>query len=313
MILILSEKFDIPTQNIITKLDNYNAKYRVIYGSDLLEKSFFIDVNQKYIYFDDEVIADITVVWYRRWLSYKFVFSQNPDEDRYLREEFESLSSYFMNNITSKRWINTPPFIQPYPSKSTQLQKAVQAGLNIPNSIVTNSKLFLNEFYESNKRSIITKNLNNPYFFEKGNEILGTYTTIIDDEDVKRQDNIYFPSLFQNNIIKDFEIRIFYFLETIYSYAIFSSNNSKTNTDFRLYDFNKPNRIMKCELPNEIELSLIKFMKSLNLHTGSIDMIRDISNNYYFLEVNPQGQFGGLEEYGLFIEEDIVKYLMFQH
>jgi len=312
MILILSEKFDIPTQNVIKKLNDYRAEFKVIYGSDLLEKPFYVDVNEKTVYFDNEALKNVSVVWYRRWLSYKFIFSKNPEEDKYLREEFESLSSYFLNNMISKCWLNIPPYIQPYPPKSLQLHAAIESGLTIPNTVVTNNKFFLNEFYTSNKENIITKNLSNPYFFENDKSLLGTYTTKVLNQDIIEQEEIYFPSLFQNNIIKDFEIRIFYFLEKFYSYAIFSSNNSKTIIDFRLYDFDKPNRIMKYNLPKQIEVNLTKFMKRINLHTGSIDMIKDINNNYYFLEVNPQGQFGGLEEYGLFIEEDIAKYLMSQ-
>ncbi len=51
-------------------------------------------------------------------------------------------------------------------------------------------------------------------------------------------------------------------------------------------------------------------MKKLNLDTGSIDLIKDLSGNYYFLEVNPQGQFGGMKEYGLDIEKNIAEYLI---
>lgn len=33
-------------------------------------------------------------------------------------------------------------------------------------------------------------------------------------------------------------------------------------------------------------------MNNLKLKNGSIDIIRGVDNNYYFLEVNPVGQFG---------------------
>ena len=33
-------------------------------------------------------------------------------------------------------------------------------------------------------------------------------------------------------------------------------------------------------------------MKHIGLNTGSIDMIKSVDGNYYFLEVNPSGQFG---------------------
>lgn len=66
---------------------------------------------------------------------------------------------------------------------------------------------------------------------------------------------------------------------------------------------------MKYELPDELKLKIDNFMKDLNLHTGSIDLIKT-KDSYVFLEVNPQGMFGGLENYGLNIEEDISDYLI---
>ena len=43
-------------------------------------------------------------------------------------------------------------------------------------------------------------------------------------------------------------------------------------------------------LPKEIESSLLEFMKRLGLVFGAIDMKIDDKGNYFFLEVNPAGQ-----------------------
>ena len=39
-------------------------------------------------------------------------------------------------------------------------------------------------------------------------------------------------------------------------------------------------------------MKLLKLMKKLGLNFGSIDMIKAKNGEYYFLEVNPVGQFG---------------------
>ncbi|MDR3273676.1 MAG: hypothetical protein LBT29_09365 [Flavobacteriaceae bacterium] len=310
MILILTEKYDPSSQNVISKLESKNANYKVIYGLDLLEKPFNIDINKQQIFFKNELLENINIVWYRRWLNYQYVFSENLKENDYLKTEFETLSSYLMLTIQTKKWLNIPPFINPYPSKAHQLKKAKECGLKIPNTNVTNKKNFLKKFYNENKDNIISKNLNNPYVLHENNEIHCTYTTKIEKKDIKNQENLFFPSIFQSNINKDVELRIFYFLRKFYSSAIFSSHNQQTNVDFRVYDYNRPNRIMKFELPEFIKLKLIDFMESFNLHTGSIDIMKDKGDNFYFLEVNPQGQFGGMSDYGLNIENDIADYLI---
>lgn len=74
--------------------------------------------------------------------------------------------------------------------------------------------------------------------------------------------------------------------------AIFSQENEKTKIDFRNYDFKNPNRVSRYQLPLSIEKKLSKLMKKIGLNTGSIDLIKAIDNYYYFLEVNPSGQFG---------------------
>ncbi|SIQ27102.1 hypothetical protein SAMN05880574_10932 [Chryseobacterium sp. RU37D] len=310
MILILTEKFDHPAQNVIKELEKETANFKVIYGIDLLEKPLLIDVKNKIIKLGDEKFEDINITWSRRWLNINFEFSTNPDEQIYLKKEFETLSSYFMINLPTKKWLNIPKYINPYPSKAHQLKKAFEYGLKIPDTQIINNNIFLNNFYFAQKEKIITKNICDSYVFKVEKDLYSTYTTIVRKEDIDNQNELFFPSLFQENIEKNIEIRIFYFLKKFYSYAIFSTNNYNTNTDYRVYDFKNPDRIMKYELPNDIKLKLIGFMECLNLDTGSIDLIKDSNGEFYFLEVNPQGQFGGMADYGLNIESDIAKYLI---
>ncbi|MDP9956592.1 hypothetical protein J2X97_002251 [Epilithonimonas hungarica] len=310
MILILTESFDQPAQNVASILDTKFAEYKVIYGTDLLQKKFSVDITKNVIEFDNDVLDNINIVWYRRWISSKFEFSNNPEENIYLKSEFEELSSNFMLNIPTKKWLNIPPYINPYPTKAKQLKQAIEFGLNIPRTNISNNKITLQEFYRENKENIITKSLYNPYTYYENDELYCTYTTQVDDVDIQTQENLFFPSLFQNNIKKYIELRIFYFLGKFYSYAIFSSQNQQTSVDFRVYDHNYPNRLMKYELPKEIKKKLTNFMTTFNLHTGSIDMIIDEIGTFHFLEVNPQGQFGGMLDLDLDIENDIATYLI---
>jgi hypothetical protein len=58
-------------------------------------------------------------------------------------------------------------------------------------------------------------------------------------------DNIsseFFPSLIQEEIDKDYEVRIFYFFGELYSMAILSQNDPSTEIDFRNYNHSKLSR-----------------------------------------------------------------------
>lgn len=93
--------------------------------------------------------------------------------------------------------------------------------------------------------------------------------------------------------------------------AIFSQSNSQTNVDFRKYDDKLPNRCVPYILPNKIENALRDLMNSLNLNTGSIDLIVDTQDNYYFLEINPVGQFGMVSQpCNYYLEKKVAEYLV---
>jgi hypothetical protein len=54
------------------------------------------------------------------------------------------------------------------------------------------------------------------------------------------------------------------------------------------------NRCVPFLLPTNVETQIRSFMSTVDLVTGSIDLIYGTDNVFYFLEVNPIGQFGYL-------------------
>ena len=92
--------------------------------------------------------------------------------------------------------------------------------------------------------------------------------------------------------------------------AIFSQNDKQTEVDFRRYNKSKPNRNVPYQLPKSIELLLDILMKKINLDNGSIDIIVDNNGKYYFLEINPVGQFGMVSiPCNYYLEKKIANYL----
>lgn len=89
-----------------------------------------------------------------------------------------------------------------------------------------------------------------------------------------------------------YELRVFVLGKDIYPMVIFSQNDKKTEVDFRNYNDDNPNRTAPYKLPKDINRALLKIFAELNLNTGSADFIRAINGEYYFLEINPLGQFG---------------------
>ena len=119
--------------------------------------------------------------------------------------------------------------------------------------------------------------------------------------------------MFQEYIEKLYEIRAFYLDGNFYCSAIMSQNDSRTKVDFRNYNIEKPNRTPSYKLPIDLEEKISQLMACLNLNSGSIDLLVDVSGNYIFLEVNPIGQFGQVSKpCNYFLEMEVAKHLMSQ-
>jgi glutathione synthase/RimK-type ligase-like ATP-grasp enzyme len=162
-------------------------------------------------------------------------------------------------------------------------------GLNIPETIVTAKKESLTTFFDKYK-PLMSKALGDGSRIEHEGSTFYFYTIKISSIDNVTEK--FTPTLFQRYIPKEYELRIFYIDGLFYSMVIFSQNNEKTKNDFRNYDRVNPNRYEPYNLPKEIETKLDLLMRNIGLNTGSIDMIKTPNGEYYFLEVNPSGQFG---------------------
>ncbi len=151
------------------------------------------------------------------------------------------------------------------------------------------------------------------YLFDHKEKELGifSYTESLDRNETERLPENISPSLLQERIPKKYELRIFYMAGRCFSMAIFSQNDEHTKVDFRKYRDEKPNRFVPYLLPDEIDRKIKLLFERLSLNTGSVDMIVDLDENYYFLEINPAGQFGMVSlPCNYFLEKQIALYLI---
>lgn len=313
MILILShEHLDEPTNNIIDWLHFYDADFIRLNGDDFSSNSHFsIDLKKREIIKGNESIKirekDINVIWFRRWKNpynqttffEKFKEENFSGEDvlliekylKFLNQEEVKLTNTCFSIFNNSFWIPKPEKAKGSLNKLEILLIAEEIGFNIPNTIITTSKEEVRSFLNYNN-SIITKPISEASTMIYKGVLTPMFTKEVFNNDIDDFPEIFFPSLFQQNIIKQFEVRTFIHRKKIYSMAMFSQRDIKTNTDFRNYNDEKPNRYVPFLLPKNIEKKIIRLLKKLDLNTGSIDLICDVNDNFYFLEINPVGQFG---------------------
>ena len=331
ILIVGQTEIDMPTDVVFSWVKYLGASCIKLNGNDLLENQYAICINndssskEPKCLFKGIDVQKITAVWMRRWISLDFFDELNNKMDASVllellqeqvatadqeksaftlpemisrmksefvsqrRKEFRSYSKYFFELLNEIPTLGNPFLSEKDPSKAHQIKIAQEVGLKTPDTIITNSKKNLKEF-ASRYDQIICKNIgdiSSIYYYR----LFMTYTSVIDNELIEQLPDQFFLSLFQEAIDKEFEIRVFYLDGQLFSMAIFSGNDPQTKIDFRMYNAEKPNRTVPLKLPNDLEDKIVAFMKRVNLSTGSLDLIYSRTGDYYFLEVNPVGQF----------------------
>lgn len=260
--------------------------------------------------------------WYRRG----FIFSpdvpmnNDPDldkiykaylsENKFIYEAFLDSAFNQINTINAAKDNNT--------NKIINLRRALEIGIDVPESFVSNDLTEISNFLCDNRQYIIKDVSLDPIHIQRGDIhfAIGVQPTMLSGLTIKKKlQNCQSSSLgflfIQEYINKKIELRVFYFRGKIYCMAIFSQNNEKTQIDYRNSDKENPNRCIPFKLPEYIEAKLILFMNEIKVNCGSIDMIYTPDKRYVFLEVNPIGQFQWLARNCNYdIEREIAKFLL---
>lgn len=313
MILIISNKSDSSTNQVIDWLNYYGKEVLRINGEDFFENLYsyhaYLDNTHVDLYsqtkFSSKMdMSKVEAIWFRRdsfihfHNNFKEQFKNLSNtqfaeklravlfqEFLYGKEASYNIAISNVNNVLGNYKNHTP-------NKIEVLNEAKKLGLRIPKTIITNNKDELSKFYKICNSQVITKPIKDVVTFNLEGNSFFQYTTKLEKKFFEKIQSHFFPTLFQELITKKYEIRTFFLRGTCYSMAIFSQLDRSTKIDFRQNNHTTKSRQVPFQLPKGIELKINKLMKNLNLNTGSIDIIRSKDGEYFFLEVNPVGQFG---------------------
>ncbi len=234
----------------------------------------------------------------------------NKAINQQLDRERKAIIDFLHQKLESRKHINSA--LRAEVNKLQTLTIANEIGLKIPNTYLLSRKEDLVEYLKIN--ALITKGIQEGLTLEyqhgKENALYYCMTTEFKNDQLRLIPENFSSTKFQNKIQKALELRVFIFNKKCFAMAIFSQNNPKTETDFRRYDRQKPNRNVPYQLPVEIEKKLHLLCKRLQLNSGSADLILDQQGQYIFLEINPVGQFGMVSHpCNYYLEKKIAYYL----
>lgn len=204
-------------------------------------------------------------------------------------------------------WVSDMDRIRAASFKPLQLSLARRLGMQTPPTLITNDPSALRAFYHECGGQIVCKPLYGGNISVTAEEWDAIYTSRVTLDDLQHAGQVrYQAHQFQRFIDKAYELRI-----TVVGSQVFAARIDAPpgNTDFRT-DY--PHLIHSCyHLPRALEDACVIMVQTLGLKYGAIDMVRDTYGVYFFLEINPAGQYHWIEYYtGLEITRAIVDLLV---
>lgn len=219
---------------------------------------------------------------------------------------YRSQWSSFIRNLVvfdKAKWINHPVNTYCAENKLFQLQCAQNVGLLTPKTYVGN---VLPQNIIPTKKYVI-KSLDTALFYDDSQEYF-TYTSVVSGKELIDSNIKIAPVILQDFLEDKQDIRVTVIGNMLFPVSI-TKNGENLYGDWRKNS--KETLKYKPEiLPSDISNRIIELMYKLGLFFGGIDLAFS-NGKYYFIEVNPTGEWGWLSPYSTIpLEKAIVNELV---
>lgn len=308
MILLISIDNDIVTDEICRWLIYLNKKF-VRLNENYSITNIYFDLNKNiYKIFIDNQEYDLN--------SFKSIFYRNGDvnfEKQYseldsplhgfYNSEYESIKNFLKIYLDKNKIRIYGNLLNTEVNKLDVLYTAKQIGLKIPETYIFTS---IEDMFDIDlSKKYITKSISEmlPIFYQ--NDLYLNYTRDINLENLTIEKKIFIPTKVQSKINKNFEIRVFFFENKIWSIATFEFTK---NADVRNIKASEK-KYIPYVLPKHISEKVILLKNKLGLKCGTIDFLKT-DKEFYFLEINPLGQFYEVSYYGNYKIEKYIAELL---
>lgn len=237
-------------------------------------------------------LQEVRSVWYRHPAPPELPRGLES-EDRAFAEREVRAALRSLYGVGDWFWVNHPERVRAASSKPLQLKVAAELGLRIPKTLVSNDPARIRRFCADLRDGVIYKPFHSGFIGSRGKFCC---TRPLNAEDIANLDLIAHTSgIFQERVAKAVEIRITVIGRTVFAAEIHSQGREDSEHDWRQADIDDlPHAPHK--LPRDIEECCLRFLDRYGLAFGAFDMILTPANEYVFLENNPMGQFGWIED-----------------
>lgn len=192
----------------------------------------------------------------------------------------------------SALWCNHPNRVADAAYKPVQLVRATMAGLTVPDTLITNEAGAARRF--GAHRPTVTKLVGGMAIDEDGTR-KNVYTRLLAEADLADLAGIeHTTHLFQRWVPKARECRVIVIGQHITAAAI-TAGSTRAYVDYRTdYDGLSYELV---EPPGAVAAGVRALLKGFGLVYGALDFVITPEGEWVFLEINPAGQYGYIEQH----------------
>jgi len=318
MLLILSDQFDIHADVVQSKLEACGVDFfRLNLDKESLQATIltYDGVNWTICsQFGELKLEHVRQVWLRRaFVEVALEDSQSLDPDFQIwRAEWNKTLSGMYLDLASVPWLNPLRETFRAENKYEQMRLARKLGLKLPETLVSNDKNRLKRFAVEHDE-VALKLMSQELYVGEDGSVKGIFVNKLAPSDFDQfgecSEN---PVVLQKYIPKQFEVRYTVVGADHHVCRIDSQLSQRTEVDWRRYDIPRTPHT-PIEPPTVVRSKVTELMEHLGLEFGALDFIVTNSDEWYFLEINPVGQWLWIEDLtGLPISDSVANWII-QH
>jgi ATP-grasp ribosomal peptide maturase len=232
--------------------------------------------------------ADLTrvrAVYWRRpeWPTFSHL---QPDDARFAAAQVRFGLGGTLYAMDCPLWVNHPQHIAAADHKPAQLALAQRLGLAVSPTLITNDPDEAREFIAGAQGDVLFKTLRWTPYTRDGVPVTG-WADVVSADEIDDSVRVT-PHLFQARVEKTADIRVLVVGRHTFAVRITSD----------LLDWRKDYSALTYDvehLPDLVNKALHRYLEFLGLVSGSFDLVVDGEGDYWWLELNPNGQWGWLE------------------
>jgi len=240
-------------------------------------------------------LTEVRSVWLRRRILELFGLVPPPDDaGAFVRRESDATFSGLAALAGDAFWVSAPHALWRAESKFVQLQLAVELGLAIPRTLVTNDPAEARAFVRAVPNTVVKA-----FRGQIGATVESTrliYANRIGPEHAADLDLVRNgPCLLQEEVPKAADVRVTVIGGRLFATELQGRGDGTDPLDCRKLDPAGAN-CRAIDLPPTVASLCMRLVDRLALEFGAIDLVRTPDDRYVFLEINVNGQWLWIEK-----------------